>query len=255
MHRLRIGLAQINTTVGDLHGNTRRIVGGLEQARAQGVDLVLFPELAVPGYPPEDLLLKPSFIEANRASLNELLPHTQGLIAVVGFVDADSDIYNAAAVLHDGQLVGTYHKTLLPNYAVFDEVRYFKAGRGFSLYELDGIAFGVSVCEDIWYPAGPPEEQAASGAELLLNISASPYHMGKLQDRERMLCTRGDRWWPAAEPSRKTLWWPIWTCGVSSASGYMTRAGARGSWPISTSLGASSACTCLPWLPPRPDNR
>jgi NAD+ synthase (glutamine-hydrolysing) len=190
MHRLRIGLAQINTTVGDLHGNTRRIISGLERAREQGVDLVLFPELAIPGYPPEDLLLKPSFIEANQVGLNELLPHTQGLIAVVGFVDTDSDIYNAAAVLHDGHLVGTYHKTLLPNYAVFDEVRYFKAGGGFRLYELDGIVFGVSVCEDIWYPAGPPEEQAAAGAELLLNISASPYHMGKLQDRERMLCTR-----------------------------------------------------------------
>jgi NAD+ synthase (glutamine-hydrolysing) len=190
MHRLRIGLAQINTTVGDLRGNTRRIIGGLERAREQSVDLVLFPELAVPGYPPEDLLLKPSFIEANQVSLKELLPHTRGLTAVVGFADADSDIYNAAAVLHDGQLVGTYHKTLLPNYAVFDEVRYFKAGRGFKLYELDGIVFGVSVCEDIWYPAGPPEEQSAAGAELLLNISASPYHLGKLQDRERMLCTR-----------------------------------------------------------------
>ena len=190
MQRLRIGLAQINTTVGDLHGNTARIIEGLERARDQQVDLALFPELAIPGYPPEDLLLKPSFIEANQACLNELLPHTRGLTAVVGFVDADSDIYNAAAVLHDGRLAGVYHKTLLPNYAVFDEVRYFKAGEGFPLFELDGVVFGVSVCEDIWYPAGPPEEQAAAGAELLVNISASPYHMGKLQDRERMLTTR-----------------------------------------------------------------
>ncbi len=190
MHKLRIGLAQINTTVGDLRGNTSRILAGLERARAAGVDLVLFPELAIPGYPPEDLLLKPSFIEANQLYLNELLPHTQGLTAVVGFVDVDSDIYNAAAVLHDGQMAGVYHKTLLPNYAVFDEVRYFRAGQGSPLFELDGIVFGVSVCEDIWYPAGPPEEQAAAGAELLLNISASPYHMGKIQDRERMLCTR-----------------------------------------------------------------
>jgi NAD+ synthase (glutamine-hydrolysing) len=187
---LRIGLAQINTTVGDLHGNTARIIEGLERARDHQVALALFPELAIPGYPPEDLLLKPSFIEANQACLNELLPHTRGLTAVVGFVDADSDIYNAAAVLHDGRLAGVYHKTLLPNYAVFDEVRYFKAGEGFPLFELDGVVFGVSVCEDIWYPAGPPEEQAAAGAELLVNISASPYHMGKLQDRERMLTTR-----------------------------------------------------------------
>lgn len=190
MRRLRIGLAQINTTVGDLRGNTSRIVDELQRARAQRVDLVLFPELTIPGYPPEDLLLKPSFIEANRGCLDELLPHTRGITAVVGFVDVDSDIYNAAAVLHDGRLAEVYHKSLLPNYAVFDEVRYFKAGEGFPLFELDGIVFGVSVCEDIWYPAGPPEEQAAVGAELLINISASPYHLGKIQDRERMLATR-----------------------------------------------------------------
>jgi NAD+ synthase (glutamine-hydrolysing) len=191
VRRLRIGLAQINTTVGDLQGNTDRIVDGLERAREHQVDLVLFPELAIPGYPPEDLLLKPSFIEANRACLNELLPLTQSLTAVVGFVDVDADIYNAAAVLHDGHLTGVYRKVLLPNYAVFDEVRYFKAGDGgFPLFELDGAVFGVSVCEDIWYPAGPPERQAAAGAELLVNISASPYHMGKIQDRERMLATR-----------------------------------------------------------------
>ncbi len=190
MRRLRIGLGQINTTVGDLRGNTDRIIEGLKCAREHGVDLVLFPELAIPGYPPEDLLLKPSFIEANRACLNELLVHTQGLTAIVGFADVASDIYNAAAVLHDGQLAGVYHKALLPNYAVFDEVRYFKAGDSFPLFELDGIVFGVSVCEDIWYPFGPPERQAAAGAEVLVNISASPYHMGKIQERERMLATR-----------------------------------------------------------------
>ncbi|GAB4545196.1 MAG: NAD+ synthase [Anaerolineae bacterium] len=190
MRRLRIGLSQINTTVGDLRGNTARIVEGLMRAREHCVDLVLFPELAIPGYPPEDLLLKPSFIEANRACLDELIPHTQGITAIVGFVDVAGDIYNAAAVLHDGQLAGVYHKVLLPNYAVFDEVRYFKAGEGFPLFELDGIVFGVSVCEDIWYPVGPPERQAAAGAELLVNISASPYHMGKIQERERMLATR-----------------------------------------------------------------
>jgi NAD+ synthase (glutamine-hydrolysing) len=190
VRRLRIGLGQINTTVGDLRGNTDCIISGLERARANRVDLVLFPELAISGYPPEDLLLKPSFIEANRTCLNELLPHTQGVTAIVGFVDVDGDIYNAAAVLHDGQLAGVYHKFLLPNYAVFDEVRYFKAGDTFPLFELDGVVFGVSVCEDIWYPAGPPERQAAAGAEMLVNISASPYHLGKIQERERMLATR-----------------------------------------------------------------
>jgi NAD+ synthase (glutamine-hydrolysing) len=187
---LRIGLGQINTTVGDLRGNTDRIIYGLKRAREHRVDLALFPELAIPGYPPEDLLLKPSFIEANRACLKELLPHTQGITAIVGFVDVDSDIYNAAAVLHNGKLAGVYHKVLLPNYAVFDEVRYFKAGDTFPLFELDGVVFGVSVCEDIWYPVGPPERQAAAGAEVLINISASPYHMGKIQERERMLATR-----------------------------------------------------------------
>jgi len=190
VRHLRIGLAQVNTTVGDLRGNTDRILGGLKRAQEQCVDLVLFPELSIPGYPPEDLLLKPSFIESNRVCLHELLPYTQGLTAVVGFVDVDSDIYNAAAVLHDGQLAGVYHKALLPNYAVFDEVRYFKAGEAFPLFELDGLIFGVSVCEDIWYPVGPPERQAAAGAELLVNISASPYHLGKIQERERMLSTR-----------------------------------------------------------------
>jgi NAD+ synthase (glutamine-hydrolysing) len=190
VRRLRIGLGQINTTVGDLRGNTDRIIDGLERARANRVDLAIFPELAISGYPPEDLLLKPSFIEANRTCVNELLPHTQGITAIVGFVDVDGDIYNAAAVLHDGQLAGVYHKVLLPNYAVFDEVRYFKAGDTFPLFELDGIVFGVSVCEDIWYPVGPPERQAAAGAEVLVNISASPYHLGKIQERERMLATR-----------------------------------------------------------------
>jgi len=190
LRRLRIGLGQINTTVGDLRGNTDRIIEGLERARKYCVDLVLFPELAIPGYPPEDLLLKPSFIEANRACLNQLLPHTQGITAIVGFADVASDIYNAAAVLHDGKLAGVYHKVLLPNYAVFDEVRYFKAGDTAPLFELDGIVFGVSVCEDIWYPVGPPERQAAAGAEVLVNISASPYHLGKIQERERMLATR-----------------------------------------------------------------
>jgi NAD+ synthase (glutamine-hydrolysing) len=190
VRRLRIGLSQINTTVGDFPGNMSRIIDGLKRACECGADLVLFPELAISGYPPEDLLLKPSFIQANQACLNELLPHTRGLTAVVGFVDVDSDIYNAAAVLHDGGLSGIYHKALLPNYAVFDEVRYFKAGEGLPLFELDGVVFGVSVCEDIWYPAGPPERQAAAGAELLVNISASPYHMGKIHERERMLATR-----------------------------------------------------------------
>ncbi len=197
MTTLRIALAQINLTVGDINGNTAKLKAYLERAREYRANVVLFPELTLAGYPPEDLLLKPRFTADNRAALESLLPHTQGLTAVVGFVHRLDDIYNGAAVLHDGQLAGIYHKRLLPNYAVFDEDRYFAEGDTpvlFSLARSDEspgeVCLGVSVCEDIWYPAGPPEAQAAAGAELLLNISASPYQSGKIKDRERMLATR-----------------------------------------------------------------
>jgi NAD+ synthase (glutamine-hydrolysing) len=196
MDPFRIALAQINTTVGDIAGNVAKIQRGLEQARAKQARLVIFPELAIAGYPPEDLLLKPGFAAANRDALQELLPHTFGLTAVVGLVDRLDDLYNAAAVIHDGALMGIYHKSLLPNYAVFDEERYFRQGDTPLLFSVSipeqerDICFGVSVCEEIWYPAGPPEAQAAGGAELLINISASPYQSGKIADRERMLATR-----------------------------------------------------------------
>ncbi|MBE7556612.1 MAG: NAD+ synthase [Anaerolineales bacterium] len=200
MTLLRIALAQINVTVGDVQGNTSKVKEYLEKARAAQAAIVLFPELTLAGYPPEDLLLKPGFAAANWAALQSLLPHTVGLTAVVGFVDRQDDLFNAAAVLHDGQLAGIYHKSLLPNYAVFDEDRYFAQGDTPILFNLPAtssdispkkeICFGVSVCEDIWYPAGPPEAQAAAGAELLLNISASPYQSGKIKSRERMLATR-----------------------------------------------------------------
>lgn len=196
MTTLRLALAQINTTVGDLSGNAAKVKEYLDKARTDQVDLVLFPELTLAGYPPEDLLLKPGFAAANRAVLESLLPYTHGLTAVVGFVDRRDDLFNAAAVLHDGQLAGIYHKSLLPNYAVFDEDRYFAKGDTSILFSwsrgtpVRPACFGVSVCEDIWYPAGPPEAQAAAGAELLLNISASPYQSGKIKSRERMLATR-----------------------------------------------------------------
>ncbi|MBN1217416.1 MAG: NAD+ synthase [Anaerolineae bacterium] len=198
MGTLRIALAQINVTVGDIEGNAAKVKENLERARAHQAHIVLFPELALAGYPPEDLLLKPGFVAANRAALESLLPYSQGLTAVVGFADKARDLFNAAAVLHDGQLAGVYHKSLLPNYAVFDENRYFASDDTSFLFSLplaasavsSEVCFGVSVCEDIWYPAGPPEAQAAAGAELLLNISASPYQSGKIQSRERMLATR-----------------------------------------------------------------
>ncbi|MCL4466500.1 MAG: NAD+ synthase [Chloroflexi bacterium] len=187
---LRIALAQINPTVGDLAGNTAKIADYLERARAAGADLVAFPELAVTGYPPEDLLLKPQFVRDNLAQLRRLAATCHGITAVVGFVDLADDLYNAAAILHDGEIVGVYHKEYLPNYGVFDEERYFRRGGESPIFSLRGTTFGVSVCEDIWYPVGPPTRQAMAGAEVLVNINASPYHAGKRLFREKMLATR-----------------------------------------------------------------
>lgn len=188
---LRIALAQINPTVGDLSGNRNKILANLEEARRIGADMVVFPEMAVTGYPPEDLLLKPDFVKAAMRILDELALASTGLIAVVGAVYADGDLYNAAAILHDCRLAGLYRKQYLPNYGVFDENRYFQSGLQRVVFVCDRTVFGVSICEDIWYPDGPPTDQALQGgAELLINISASPYHMGKGQARERMLATR-----------------------------------------------------------------
>jgi NAD+ synthase (glutamine-hydrolysing) len=191
MRSLRIALAQINTTVGDLAGNQHKILDGIERARDVAADLVAFPELAIPGYPPEDLLLKTDFIEANLACLREIAQATRGITAVVGFADRTDDIFNAAAVLHDGELAGIYRKQFLPNYGVFDENRYFQVGTEVPVFILNDVVIGVTVCEDMWYPAGPAELQAlAGGAEVLLNISSSPYYAGKGHFRERMLSTR-----------------------------------------------------------------
>jgi len=190
MGTMRIALAQINTTVGDLDGNARKIISYIERAKDVQADLVLFPELAVTGYPPEDLLLKPSFLSASQASVERIAASCTSLTAVVGYVDVDEDVHNAAAVICDGRIAGTYQKQYLPNYGVFDEDRYFRAGGDNPLFVLNGIVIGVSICEDIWYPDGPPQDQANSGAQLLVNISASPYRAGKLGAREHMLSTR-----------------------------------------------------------------
>ena len=190
MSRLRLALAQMNPTVGDLDGNTASIIHYLEEARAAGADLAAFPELAVCGYPPEDLLLKPAFIDANRAAVTRIAPHTRGLTAVVGFAERQADLHNAAAVLHDGAWAATYRKQRLPNYGVFDELRYFKPGRGEILFQVAGAWVGVSVCEDIWLPGGPVARMARAGADLIVNINASPYHRDKWRARHRMLATR-----------------------------------------------------------------
>jgi NAD+ synthase (glutamine-hydrolysing) len=191
MHSLRVGLAQINCTVGDLEGNTKKIIHYLNKAKKMGVELICFPELSITGYPPEDLLLKPQFLEDNLKALKKIVLRTEGLTAVVGFVDRNGEVYNAAAVIHNKKLVEVYHKINLPNYGVFDEYRYFQPGEKVSVYQLGDFVFGVNVCEDIWYPEGPAKAQALIGEALLVvNINASPYHMGKWKERGKMLSTR-----------------------------------------------------------------
>jgi len=191
MGNLRIGLAQIDLSVGDLEGNASKIIRSIETAKGMGVDLVAFPELAVTGYPPEDLLMKPEFIRDNLRALEEIAKASTGITAVVGFVDAKEDIYNAAAILHDGGVVGVYHKVYLPNYGVFDEERYFRPGEDCLTLTLNGVTVGLTICEDMWYPGGPAMAEALAGnAEVIVNISASPYHAGKIGWREKMLATR-----------------------------------------------------------------
>ncbi len=191
MRTLRIALAQINVTVGDLHGNTARILDCIAQARRSQVDLIAFPELAVPGYPPEDLLLKPQFLDENRRCVERVAAASEGIAVVVGFADArDSEVYNAAGLAYDGRLVDVYHKQFLPNYGVFDEDRYFRPGECSQVYVVNGTAVGVNICEDIWYPVGPTVAQRAAGAEVIVNINGSPFHAGKRGFRDKMLATR-----------------------------------------------------------------
>jgi NAD+ synthase (glutamine-hydrolysing) len=190
---LRIALAQLNPTVGDLDGNLAKLNEAYDRAESAGCDIVAFPELSITGYPPEDLVLKPGFVDDNRAALDRFAARTGKCAAVIGFVDSDRDLYNAAAVCVRGEVVGIYRKRLLPNYAVFDEQRYFTPGTDndpLELYVIGGVKVGVSVCEDIWSPFGPLATQAAGGAELNININGSPFHWEKDTGRERMVATR-----------------------------------------------------------------
>src|SRR5687768_17253692 len=187
---MRLALAQINTVVGDLEGNRDRILARLEEGRAAGADLVLFPELAVTGYPPEDLLLRPGFIRAAKRSLEAIARETHGLVALVGAPLYDLDLANACAVCADGEVKAVYRKRFLPNYGVFDEDRYFAPGNDLLLLELGGALVGPTVCEDIWQPGPPATDLALAGAQLVANISASPFHVGKEREREQMLATR-----------------------------------------------------------------
>ncbi len=194
MRVLRVALAQANPTVGDLDGNTEIILRGMEEARRLGADVVAFPELCITGYPPEDLLYKPSFIEDARERLNRIVPASRGIMVIVGFPEKgdgdDGTIYNAAAVIHDGALVDVYRKVFLPNYSVFDEERYFGPGDRCPVYRLGGAAIGVNVCEDIWFDFGPTNVQRAAGAEVIVNINGSPYYRGKRRVRHDMLSER-----------------------------------------------------------------
>lgn len=193
MTRIRIGMAQLNPTVGALGANVDAVLALIAQAEAQACDVVVFPELTITGYPPEDLVLKPSFVSANRRALDTVAAATGECVAVVGFVDADRDLYNAAAVCARGRVLGVVRKQLLPNYGVFDEARYFSpgdTGTPAPLFGIAGVSVGVSICEDVWSPSGPMAVQAAGGAQVHLNLNGSPFEVGKQQARERMLATR-----------------------------------------------------------------
>jgi NAD+ synthase (glutamine-hydrolysing) len=187
---VRLALAQIDTVVGDLDGNRDRILRRLDEARSQGADLVLFPELAVTGYPPEDLLLRPGFLKAAARTLEEIAAATRGIAALVGTPHLDRDLFNACAVCVDGEVRALCRKQFLPNYGVFDEDRYFQPGRGLVLLRCGDTLVGPTVCEDIWQPGPPATDLALAGAHVVANVSASPFHVGKGAEREEMLATR-----------------------------------------------------------------
>ncbi len=187
---MRLALAQIDTVVGDIRGNEKKILGALGDAGSQKADLVLFPELTVTGYPPEDLLLRPGFLEAAQSSLERIARQVRGPVALIGAPHLGRDLYNACAVCAGREIKAFYRKRFLPNYGVFDEERYFASGRDLLLLELGGVKVGVTICEDMWQPGPPATDLALAGAELIVNISASPFHVGRERMREEMFRTR-----------------------------------------------------------------
>ena len=187
---MRLALAQIDTVVGDISGNEKKIRAALADAGSQKADLILFPELTVTGYPPEDLLLRPGFLEAARASLERIARQVRGPVALIGAPYLDGDLYNACAVCAGREIKGVYRKRFLPNYGVFDEERYFASGRDLLMLELGGVKVGVTICEDMWQPGPPATDLALAGAELIVNVSASPFHVGRERMREEMFRTR-----------------------------------------------------------------
>ena len=187
---LRIALAQLNPVVGDIAGNETMVLDALDRARAEGAQLVVFPELVLSGYPPEDLLLREHVLRDCRAALDRIAARAEGIVAVIGFPERAEDVFNAAAVCADGEVRGIYRKQHLPNYGVFDELRYFQAGDTPAVMEVDGVMVGVTICEDIWQPGAPLTTEALAGAPVIVNLSASPYHAGKGAQRERMIAQR-----------------------------------------------------------------
>lgn len=189
---LNLSLAQINPIVGDLAGNSAKIQSAIAKAKASGADVAVFCELSLCGYPPEDLLLKHHFVANNIKQLNVLAKSVRGIAAIVGFVDKDKQghIYNAAAVINDGKIIGVYHKRELPNYGVFDEKRYFSVGKNSGIFTIKGVKVGVNICEDIWIDNAIYKAQAKAGAKVLINISSSPYEVGKLKTRQALLAKR-----------------------------------------------------------------
>jgi NAD+ synthase (glutamine-hydrolysing) len=187
---LRVALAQINVVVGDIAGNEAKIAGQIAAARDAGAQVVVFPELALTGYPPEDLLLKEHFLADARDALERLAAGVEGIVAIVGYPERAEDVYNAAAILADGAVRANYRKIHLPNYGVFDELRYFQPGSRGATIEIDGVTVGLTICEDIWQPGPPLSDEALSGARVIVNLSASPYHAGKSASRERMIAQR-----------------------------------------------------------------
>jgi NAD+ synthase (glutamine-hydrolysing) len=187
---MRLALAQLNVVVGDLEGNVERILAAVGDAQRAGADLVVLPELAVTGYPPEDLLLRPGFVRAARAAVDEVARGCTETALLVGAPALERDLANAAFVCAEGAVRGVYRKHFLPNYGVFDEHRYFAPGRELLLLELGDVLVGPTICEDVWQPGPPATDLALAGATLLVNLSASPFHVGKAEDREEMLVTR-----------------------------------------------------------------
>ncbi len=187
---MRLALAQINSVVGDIDGNAARIVDWLERARADRADVVLFPELAVTGYPAEDLLLRPGFVRAAKSAVEDVAREVHGITALVGSPHLDADLYNGCFVLAHGEVRGVYRKRYLPNYGVFDEDRYFAPGHDLMLLRFGDVVVGPTVCEDLWQPGPPATDLALAGAQLIANISASPFHVGKDREREEMLQVR-----------------------------------------------------------------